>query len=683
MIRRLLFAVMLIGPLAIPIVAQAAESNRFVSHEDTVSVVSDSDGFRGSPVKLGLLFRLSKGWHIYWKNAGDAGAPPQLTMTQPDHSLAGAFEWPAPDWLVANSLGDYVVSGTVLLPFSASLSQPVPAQGVNVQAAARWLVCSAVICVPQQATFALHLPMGQTLSSAVAPLFAAARAADPVPARFTTKVTPAGRLIVSGQGLAQGGVKEAHFFPDQVDAIVNAAPQRLELGPNGFSLALKRLKWRPGRPLNGVLEITDATGAKRAFTVAVPAAAARSGTQGAGLTWLWPAIGALIGGMLLNLMPCVFPVLAIKAFGVARLGGEARSSVRAQALAYTAGVVVTILVIGGVLESLRAAGTELGWGFQLQSPAFVTFTMWLVFGIGLNLAGVFDFSSRFSGIGSTLAARGGLVGSFVTGLVAVAVATPCTAPFMGAAIASALAAPPIFGLGIFFLLGIGMALPFLLIGFFPQLGQLLPRPGQWMIVVRQILAFPMFATAVWLLWVVALQAGPTGVFMAAAGAVLLGFALWLLKFSGWVPFSTRLAAAIGTLALLPLITTGQASSDMSGDMSRASTVPYSAAKLTSLRAAGTPVLIDMSAAWCITCLVNERVVLDSGVARAEIRAHHVVVMTGDWTNRDPAITEYLEAQHRDGVPLYVYYPADQGTPVVLPQILTPSLVQRTLNDDAG
>ena len=391
------------------------------------------------------------------------------------------------------------------------------------------------------------------------------------------------------------------------------------------------------------------------------------------------AIGALLGGLLLNLMPCVFPVLAIKAVSVAQLGGESRRAIRAQALAYTAGVIVTMLIVGGALESLRAAGAQLGWGFQLQSPTFVTFMAWLVFVIGLNLVGAFEFTSRFANVGSSLAGRRTLIGSFVTGLVAVAVATPCTAPFMGAAIASALAAPIAFGLGIFLLLGIGLSLPFLLLGFFPELGALLPRPGKWMEVLRQLLAFPMFATTIWLLWVLARQAGATGVLVALTGMMLLGFTVWLLRFQG-LPFRVaRLAIAAGTLGLLPFVM--PAPPDKTASLSN--TIPYSATRLAALRAAGTPVLIDMSAAWCITCLVNERVALDNGAVQTALRARHAVVMVGDWTNRDPAITAYLEAEHRDGVPLYVYYPPGHAAPVILPQLLTPSLVQRVLRDDVG
>jgi thiol:disulfide interchange protein len=674
---KLLFATVLVAALVAPVVARAAESNRFVSHEDTVSIVSKSDGASSPTLRLGLLFRLSKGWHIYWKNAGDAGSPPQLALTQPAHVTTSAFAWPAPDWLVANGLGDYVVSGTVLLPFTVSLPQAVPAQGIDLRGDAHWLVCSAVICVPQQASFNLHLPEGAASLSTEARLFASAHEAEPRSSPFASAMSTSGLLTVTGKGLGDSNVHAARFFPDRPDAIVNAAPQRLSVQPSGFSLALKPLKWSPKEPLTGVLEITDGAGNTQALAVAPIFTAPKPVPSAA--TLLWSALGALLGGLLLNLMPCVFPVLAIKALSVVQLGSEARLAIRAQTLAYTAGVVATMLIVGGVLESLRAAGAQLGWGFQFQSPAFVTFMAWLVFMIGLNLAGVFEFSSRFAGIGSALAARKGVVGSFITGLVAVGVATPCTAPFMGTAIASALAGPTIFGLCIFLFLGIGMALPFLVIGFFPRLGTLLPRPGKWMEVLRQLLAFPMFATVIWLLWVVARQAGATGVLLALTGTMLLGFALWLLRFRGPILFAARLAVAVGTLGLLPLImpTLTVGASLIPG------AIPYSAEKLASLRASGTPVFVDMSAAWCITCLVNEHVALENGDVQAALRARHAVIMTGDWTNRDPAITAYLETQRRDGVPLYAYYPPGHAAPVVLPQILTPSVVQQALRDNAG
>ena len=657
--------------LAVPIAAKAAESNRFVSREDTVSLVSRSNGAAGRTFTFGLLFRLSKGWHIYWKDAGDAGSPPQLALLRPDHATIGRFHWPAPDWLVTNSVGDYVVSGTVLLPFSVTLPKAHTASGIEVRAAAHWQVCSAEICVPQQAMFTLNEPAGPNRPSAEAPLFEKAAALEPKPSPFETEVRAGGVLIIRGEGLGTGNVKWAHFFPDRPDAIANAAAQRLEPLSDGFSLALTPNKWRPGAPVTGTLKIADQVGSIRAFTIAAQAPPTSIAP------WIWTAISALVGGLLLNIMPCVFPVLAMKALGIARLGAADRSAIRAQALAYTAGVVLAMSAIGIILAVLRIGGARLGWGFQLQSPAFVTFLTWLVFAIGLNLAGVFEIGSRFAGLGSKLTTRGGIPGSFATGLLAVVVATPCTAPFMGAAIASALAAPTVFACAIFILLGFGMALPFLLIGFFPDLGSLLPKPGPWMVLLKQLLAFPMFVTAAWLLWVVAVQAGAAGVLTAAIGMVLLGFALWLSRFRGWMPRVVRLSAFGGALAMLPFVMPAGASARLPD----AGAVPFSATRLAALRAAGRPVLVDISAAWCITCLVNERVVLNSSAVGREIRARHVVLMVGDWTRRDPAITQYLEKEHRDGVPLYVYYPPGNGATVVLPQILTPGLVHKVLKEN--
>jgi DsbC/DsbD-like thiol-disulfide interchange protein/cytochrome c biogenesis protein CcdA len=555
--------------LAVPIAAKAAESNSFASREDTVSLVSRNNGAAGRTFTLGLLFRLSKGWHIYWKDAGDAGSPPQLALLRPDHATIGRFHWPAPDWLVTNSVGDYVVGGTVLLPFSVTLPKAHTASGIEIRAAAHWLVCSAEICVPQQAMFTLNEPAGPNRPSAEARLFEKAAALEPKPSPFETEVRAGGVLIIRGEGLGTGNVKWAHFFPDRPDTIANAAPQRLEPLPDGFSLTLTPNKWRPGAPLTGILEIADQVGSVQAFTIAAQAPPTSIAP------WIWTAISALVGGLLLNIMPCVFPVLAMKALGIARLGAADRSTIRAQALAYTAGAVLTMWAIGIILTVLRIAGTRLGWGFQLQSPAFVTFLTWLVFAIGLNLAGVFEIGSRFAGLGSKRAMRGGIPGSFATGFLAVVVATPCTAPFMGAAIASALAAPPGFACAIFVLLGFGMALPFLLIGFFPDLGRLLPKPGPWMILLKQLLAFPMFVTAAWLLWVVALQAGAAGVLTAAIGMVLLGFALWLSRFGGWIPRIVRLSAFGGALAMLPFVMTAGASARLPD----AGAVPFSATRL--------------------------------------------------------------------------------------------------------
>jgi DsbC/DsbD-like thiol-disulfide interchange protein/cytochrome c biogenesis protein CcdA len=652
--------------------ARAAESNRVVTARDTVSLVSHSDRAGGKTIPLGLLFRLAPGWHIYWKNPGDAGEPPSVTLRAPAGAKAGAFAWPAPQWLVAGSVGDYVETGTVLLPFNAVL--PAPAgRGVQIAASAHWLVCSATICVPEQGVFRLR-PDGAA-PAAEARLFAKAAAELPRPSPYVARVTPGAVLTVTGPDLGTASVKSAHFFPDSPADLVNAAPEKLSFIKDGFALDLRPAGWKPGAMLHGVLEITGPSGTMRAVTIVAPPGPAVPATAPRQAPLIIFLAGAFLGGVILNLMPCVFPVLAIKAMSVARLGIANRRAARMQALAYAAGAITAMLLIGIALLMLRASGRSFGWGFEFQSPVFVTVMAWLVFVVGLSFAGFFEISAgRFGNIGTGIAARGDLLGSFATGLLAVAVATPCTAPFMGAALAAALAAPAPAALGVFAALGLGVALPFLVIGFIPGFGRLLPSPGAWMLVLRQLLAFPMFATAVWLLWVMTQEAGPAGALILAGGAVLLAFALWLLRFRGILPRVLAVAAAVLVLSLLPRIVPSQAA----GTSLVAGSVPFSEAKLAALRAAGTPVLVDMSAAWCITCLANEDVALEPAAMRRDFTARHITLMVGDWTNRNPGITRYLAAHGRDGVPLYVYYPPDHRRPVILPQILTPGIVRRTI-----
>ncbi|MDD2877749.1 MAG: thioredoxin family protein [Acidiphilium sp.] len=654
--------------LLTPLVARAAESNQVVSSRASVSLVSATKAASGSTIKLGLLFRLQPNWHIYWSDPGDAGEPPSITITSPEGTKVGPFAYPAPHWLVASGVGDYTEDGTVLLPFTLTTPRP----GVStIDATADWLVCDPKICVPEHGRFALTLP-GGTGPSAQAPLFAAAAAQMPRPSPFRAIIAPDGTLAITGAGLSRAAVKSAHFYPDDPGVIVNAAPQKLGYVANGFTLGLKPADAaKPLTALAGVLEITDPAGQTQALTIAV--------TQGVApaplvtTPWFVWIGAALLGGLILNLMPCVFPVLAIKAMAVTRFGRNDRAEARRESLAYTAGAVLAMLVLGGVLLVVRAGGTALGWGFQFQSPVFIAVMAWLVFAIGLNFAGMYEISGM-ENLGSGLAARGGLAGSFATGLLAVVVATPCTAPFMGGALAAALAAPMILGLSIFAALGLGIALPFVLVAIVPGLARVLPRPGAWMDVLRQFLAFPMFATAIWLLWVMALEAGASGVLIVGAGGVSIGFALWLLRFHGIVARGAAVLVVIATGFLLPRITTADATGAASHGLHVTGAVAFSPEKLTALREAGKPVLVDMTAAWCITCQVNERVALEPAAMQRFFRAHHVTLMMGDWTRRNPAITAYLAAHGRDGVPIYVFYPPDHAMPVVLPQILTPAIV---------
>jgi thiol:disulfide interchange protein len=407
--------------------------------------------------------------------------------------------------------------------------------------------------------------------------------------------------------------------------------------------------------------------------------------------WLGQALLlAFLGGVLLNLMPCVFPVLAMKAAGLAKLGGAARHTARRHAAAYTLGVVVSFCAIGMALLLLRVGGQAAGWGFQFAHPAFVAAITWVVFCVGLNFSGVFEVHiPGLAGRGRRLTDRGGVLGSFATGGLAVLVATPCTTPFMGAALAAALAAPPATALAIFAALGAGLAAPYALLATVPGATRLLPRPGTWMIVFRELLAFPMYGAALWLLWVVGQEAGPNGALATGIGALLLGFAAWALgrqqragnSGRGWrvAALASVLLAVVAGGGLLASL----APAPPGAVLAASGTEPFSAARLAELRAQNRPVFIDMTAAWCVTCLVNERVVLDRPPVRAAFAAAGVTLLRGDWTRQDAAITDFLRRLGHDGVPLYVLYPRGDGAPLVLPQILTEGTVLGALRRVAG
>ena len=654
----------------------AAESQPVRTPHMTATLVSDVDAVQpGQALHLGLRLRMVPGWHTYWQNPGDAGVPPDLTLTLPPGAKAGDIEWPTPMRQPEGPVMTYGYTGEVLLPVAATAgSSPL-----HVEASATWLVCEKV-CVPEEGTFTLDLPAGTPAPSAEAPLFAAAAARLPRPSPFEARVTPDGVLSLHGAGLSSATVRDAWFLPAAWGAVEQAAPQRVSVHDGEVSLALQPgQSFTAGSGLTGTVVLRDPGGQESFLAIDAKPGPAASAVVPVPLART--LLLALLGGLILNLMPCVFPVLAMKAMALARMSGAALGQVRGHALSYTLGVLVAFGALGGVLLGLRAAGGAAGWGFQFQSPAFVAAMAWVLFGVGLNLSGVFDVGGRLAGAGQGLASRGGHAGSFATGALAVLVATPCTAPFMGAAIAAALAAPAAVTVLVFLAMGLGLALPYLLLAFVPGAARLLPRPGRWMDVLRGALAFPMYGAAVWLLWVISQQSGPDGVLAAGTGLLLVGFAAWAFGLAQqadgrWLGRGAALAALALAAALLPGLTPAPAAQAMAQSEG---TEPFTAARLASLRAQNRPVFVNMTAAWCVSCLVNERVALSPAAVRDAFAAHGVAYLKGDWTRGDPEITAYLRDHDRDGVPLYVFYPPGDGTPTVLPQILTQGEVLDQLN----
>ncbi len=685
--RFLLVLTLLLGLL--PAYGRAAESDAVRSDRATATLVANRDAVApGEDFRLGLRLRLAPGWHTYWRNPGDAGAPPEIALTLPDGASAGPVEWPAPHRIPTGPLVSFGYEGEVLLPLRVTPPPGLaPGDTLVIEAAATWLVC-ADICIPEEGSFRLDLPVGPAglADASLAPLFTEAEAAVPRPSPFAARAALAGErgsLTLADPALSAASVRDAVFFPDDTGLIDNAAPQPLRLADGSLTLGLARPEGAASpATLSGVLALTDAAGVRAAYAVAAPVGgvpeAAAAAPLWQALAWMLPS--AFLGGLLLNLMPCVFPILAMKAMALARLSGAARTTVRAHAASYTLGVLATFLALAGLLIGLRQAGVVAGWGFQFTAPAFVAALAWLMLAVGLNLSGVYAIGGPV-GAGGALAGRGGHAGSFFTGALAVLVATPCTAPFMAAAIGAALAMPAAATLLVFAALGLGLAAPYALLGVAPGLAARLPKPGAWMEWLRQALAFPMYAAAAWLVWVLAQQAGPDGVLFVLGGAVLVGFAAWALgmaqRSAGGAKRLGRAVAglaAVAALALLPALTTAPPAAAAAESADGA----WSAGRVAALQAEGRPVFVNLTAAWCITCKVNERLVLKTAPVQAAFAGRNLAYLTGDWTRGDAAIGALLRQHGREGVPLYLVYPAGGGAPAVLPQVLTEGIVLRAV-----
>ncbi|HEV7264353.1 MAG TPA: protein-disulfide reductase DsbD domain-containing protein [Falsiroseomonas sp.] len=672
-------ALLLLGLGAAPVLA--AESEAVRSPRAAATLASDMAAVApGESFRAGLRLRLAAGWHSYWRNAGDAGAPTEIALTLPEGATAGAIAWPAPERIEYGPLVNFGYKGEVLLPVEVRVpATATPGETFTLRAEATWLVC-AEVCIPEEGSFTLNLPVaGRALPSpTTGALFEAAAARLPRAAPWQASAGATGRqasLTLAGPGLAPALVREAFFFPHEAGVIENTAPQPLSWRGEALVLGITLAEGATPAALAGTVVLRDAGGQRPAFEVQAPLAGPAA--DAAGLGFVQAVAFALLGGLILNLMPCVFPVLAMKAMALARLSGEARGQVRLHAAGYTAGVLATFGVIGGGMVALRTGGSAVGWGFQFTEPAFVAAMAWLMLAVALNLMGVFAMGQPV-GAGQALASRGGPAGAFFTGALAVVLATPCTAPFMAAALGAAMAMPPAMTLGVFLALGLGLAAPYTLLGVFPGLARALPRPGAWMERLRQGLAFPMLAAAAWLVWVLAQQAGPDGVLWALAGGVILAAGLWALGLAqragiGRGAVAGRAAAGLAVLlalALLPRLSAAPAAAADAGPGAE----PWSAARVAALRAEGRPVFVNATAAWCITCQVNERIALRGAAVQDAFAARGIAYLKADWTRGEAAIGALLREHGREGVPLYLYWAPGAGEPVVLPQLLTEGIV---------
>lgn len=658
----------------------------------------------GESLQIALRLRPEQGWHTYWRNPGDSGLPTTLDWTAPEGIAFSAIQWPRPETFRLANIVNYGYGEETFHVVDMQVPADWPVgEPISISAQANWLICSD-ICVPESATVALTVPTAaepQAVDSIWGEGFESAFDAIPSAVDWPSTIEHRDEAIhLQLQLPASLDASSFTVFPVEREAVNHSRAQQIQR--MGDTLWLQQpehpyfetlpasTQWvLVGRDDSGVVDAWRLTASKG--TVPNPPSGATSaasghydapkqdashgrnakaaeaqdgGSAGQGLALVLAA--AFLGGLILNLMPCVFPVLAIKALGVMSAAGETRAHQRAHGLVYTAGVVTSCLAAAGLLLGLRATGEALGWGFQLQSPVFLGVLVYLFFAFGLSLSGVFTVGTRVMGVGQSLTERQGLGGSFATGVLAVVVASPCTAPFMGSALGFAVTQPPVVALAIFAALGLGLASPFLLIGFVPQIARRLPKPGAWMEYFKQAMAFPLYLSVVWLLWVLSRQAGSEALLIVMIGMVLVAFAAWLWHRQHMVLRVVRIAALLLAIALLawPGMRSVPASAQQAQGVDA-----WSPERVAQLRAEGKTVFVNFTADWCITCLANERTTLSSQAVQQALARDDVRYLRADWTRSDPRITRALAEFGRNGVPLYVVY-RDGEAPEVLPQLLT-------------
>jgi len=679
----------------------------------------------GQPLWLGLQITHQPEWHTYWKNPGDSGLPTDLAWTLPAGLDAGEVAWPVPRKIPIGTLANYGYEGTVLLPVPvtvASTFAPGPlAQEATIRLRASWLVCRKE-CIPEEGEFTLQLPIKSTTALHAAAFEAAAKAQPRPVMAGTSGIIPDSQaqlvdgnaLRVSVQGLptALRG-KALDLFPETSEVIDNAAQWSQSWNGSVWTARIPLAAQRSNSPsvMPVVLAVQDSGhGAREGYRAELKvlgtwpaaasmatvspaleaalkanAAAAAAGTVApptgaSALTLAAALLGALLGGLFLNLMPCVFPVLAIKVVGFTQHAQDRRAH-RISGLAYTAGVVLSFLALGALMLGLRAAGEAVGWGFQLQSPAVVAGLAALFTLIALNLAGVFEFGHFLPSSVASLQARHPVADSFLTGVLAVAVASPCTAPFMGASLGLTATLPAAQALAVFAALGLGLALPYLAASLVPAVARALPRPGAWMDTFRKLMAFPMLATVVWLVWVLGQQSGIDGA--SALLILLVGMALvvWALSLAGrarlWMGSVAVVAMALLVWSFARHITQVPTTPSATQASSATDWQPWAPGAAEDIVASGRPVFVDFTAAWCVTCQYNKKTTLANADVLADLQAKNVALLRADWTRRDPAITAALAALGRSGVPVYVFYRPGKP-PVVLTEILTVDEVRSTI-----
>lgn len=661
----------------------------------------------GRPFWVGIELKMQKGWDTYWQNPGDSGFATQVKWDLPPGFQAGPLQWPYPQKFVNDSLVAFGYTDTVLL--MAQITPPVDLKAVGsipLKASVNWLACKDA-CVPGEATLSLSLPIGTSppLQSKDAASFVAARQLLPqdlTDDRGNLSVhTQTEQIVLNFKSEAFGEVEKVEFIPEEGQIIDYQAPQNVQMDQAGFTLNLKLADPSGIIPeqLKGVLLVSE-KGNSTTHAIRVDKILSEQGSVlGEGVTSIGMALGfAFLGGIILNAMPCVLPVMALKIFSFVKMAHQKRSVIIQHGAVFSLGVLISFWLLSGALLVLRAYGEGIGWGFQLQEPVFVAVLAGLLFLLGLSLFGVFEFGTSMISLShkaseATGSSTSPLRNSFMSGVLATLVATPCTGPLLGPALGFAMTLPTLKALSIFTMMGLGMAFPYLFFSLFPKFVRFLPKPGNWMIAFKQLMGFLMMGTVVWLTWVFGAQTDNLATFIFLASLLFLAIGAWI--FGRWAtPDRKKRTRVIATMVTAVLILIGGGSVIQTAKMHRGYTSAsaegvqlvadtgweaYSPQKVASLQAQGIPVFVDFTAKWCLICQANKVVLHSAGVEEA-FEKKGVVTMTADWTKKDPVITQELQKLGRSGVPVYVLYPGDTAKkPTILPQTLTPNTVYEYLD----
>lgn len=718
---RIIFALasLLSAASLLPLPARGASASADLPHVHVQLISPDAHLYPGVANDAGLYFKLESGWHVYWRNPGDAGEPPHIKWTLPQGITAGPLEFPIPKRLPLGPLMDFGYEDEVLIPFKVNVASSAAAGSAILHAKVDWLVCRGS-CIPEKTELEISrqmVPKDEPADAEVQPDHDIwTRLANHLPQSIAGNLsvgfvpTAAGFRLTVITGHRE---TEASFFPSDPDILSNPAPQTVRPTTNGLTLDLKKDENLASSPkqLAGLLQLSNgrayelivATGAPKtpqplapppssAGTVTLaPVPANPPSSANAAAPGLFQAAGlAFLGGMLLNLMPCVFPVLFLKGLSLVQSGSEERHKLRAHGFVYTAGILASFWALVGLLLVLRNAGSHLGWGFQFQSPIFLSLMAALLFFLGLSLAGQFEIGLTLTSAGGSLAEKQGYTGSFFTGVLAVIVATPCTAPFMGVALGYALSQTALVTFAVFTALALGLAAPYVALTLQPAWTRILPRPGAWMEVLKQAVSVPIFGTVIWLAWVLANAYGAAVLAALLVSFLLLAIAGWFLgrwpaKRWATIVASLIVVGVVGIAIMAPAdledprTNLGRLTPD---DVKAVGSIiqngggwqPWSADAVTRYQSQGHPVFVDFSASWCLSCQVNERAVLGKSEVQKAFADANVILMRADWTRYDDSITRTLNGFGRSGVPTYALYVPGESQPRLLPEVLTTGIV---------